>query len=152
MDLILWRHAEAVDGTPDEARVLTVKGRKQAKKMAAWLDRKLPQACRILVSPAVRTVQTAEALDRKFKIVDGLGPHASAEQLLAIANWPNSREPVLIIGHQPTLGQTAAVLLTGVEQDWSIRKANVWWIGQKESGDSARPSIKAIMSPELAAK
>ena len=76
MDLILWRHAQAEVGEPDFGRVLTAQGRKQATKMATWLDRSLPSGCRILCSPTARTVQTAEALDRKFKIVPELGPLA----------------------------------------------------------------------------
>jgi len=39
MELILWRHAEAEPGEPDDARALTGKGHKQAWKMAEWLDR-----------------------------------------------------------------------------------------------------------------
>ena len=37
MELILWRHAEAEDGSPDAARKLTAKGEKQAQKLARWL-------------------------------------------------------------------------------------------------------------------
>src|SRR5674476_1390644 len=62
MDLILWRHAEAEDGTPDHARELTAKGIKQAGKVAAFLHQHLPQDHRILVSPATRTQQTVAAL------------------------------------------------------------------------------------------
>jgi phosphohistidine phosphatase len=42
MDLILWRHAEAEEGGPDLERKLTPKGRKQAKRVAAWLLQRLP--------------------------------------------------------------------------------------------------------------
>jgi phosphohistidine phosphatase len=152
MELILWRHAEAAMGEPDLDRALTGKGHKQAVKMGAWLDRNLPHGCRILASPSKRTVQTAEALGRKFKILPELAPDADPRTLLAAANWPDSREPVLIIGHQPTLGQAAALLLTGIEQNWSIRKAAAWWIVQKERGDNATNFLKAIMPPELASK
>ena len=67
MDLILWRHAEAEDGVPDAKRKLTDKGQKQAQQMAAWLRDHLPQNTRILVSPAIRTQQTAQALDLPFE-------------------------------------------------------------------------------------
>jgi phosphohistidine phosphatase len=46
MDLILWRHAEAFDlaeGGTDLERMLTPRGEKQAARMAAWLDRQLPE-------------------------------------------------------------------------------------------------------------
>ena len=65
MDLILWRHAEAEMSEPDLQRALTQKGQKQARRMGQWLDAQLPAGCKILVSPALRTLQTAEALGRK---------------------------------------------------------------------------------------
>jgi phosphohistidine phosphatase len=152
MELILWRHAEAGVGEPDEGRALTGKGHKQAWKMADWLDRNLPNTCKILSGPAVRTVQTAEALGRKFKIHAGLAPECTPQQLLAAANWPDSREPVLIIGHQPTLGQVAAMLIAGERQEWSIRKGSAWWIAQRERGDITTNYLKAVMSPDLVVK
>lgn len=149
MELILWRHAEAESGDPDETRPLTAKGHKQAAKMAAWLDRNLPNRCRIFVSPAKRTLQTAEALGRKFKVDTGIGPDASAEMILRLAQWPDAREPVLIVGHQPALGQVAGLLIAGSAQSWSIRKANVWWITRKEIDGTARNYVRAVAAPEL---
>jgi phosphohistidine phosphatase len=136
MDLILWRHAEAELGEPDEGRALTPKGHKQAAKMAEWLDRNLPESCRILVSPATRTLQTVEALKRRHKVVADLAPNMTAADLLRAANWPDSREPVLIVGHQPTLGQVAAQLICGQPQEWSLRKANIWWIASANAATS----------------
>ena len=157
MDLILWRHAEAEPGEPDDARVLTAKGHKQAWKMAEWLDANLPSSCRILSSPAVRTVQTADALGRKFKRLDALATDASVDGILAAVDWPAGREPVLIVGHQPTLGQLASRLIGGRQQDWTIRKANVWWITQRagEDGEVLRGGdcyLRAVMAPELLRK
>jgi len=152
MDLILWRHAEAEMGEPDEGRALTPKGQKQAAKMAEWLDRHLINGCRILVSPATRTVQTAEALGRKFKIVDELAPDSTAERVITASHWPDSREPVLIVGHQPTLGQVASTLLTGVTQDWTIRKGNVWWIVQREREGRLENYLRGVLAPDLVGK
>ena len=152
MELILWRHAEAEIGEPDEGRALTGKGHKQAWKMADWLDRNLPHSCKIISSPATRTVQTAEALGRKFKTHPDLAPDCSAEQLLAAANWPNSREPVLIIGHQPTLGLAASLLMTGDEQDWDVRKASAWWFAQRDPGDPLSIYLRAVMASDLVVK
>ena len=98
MDLILWRHAEAEEGSegePDATRALTAKGRKQAMKMAGWLDHNLPSGCRILCSPARRTVQTADALGRKYRIHADLAIDGSAQRILALANWPAGREPII---------------------------------------------------------
>jgi phosphohistidine phosphatase len=152
MELILWRHAEAEMGEPDEGRALTAKGHKQAGRMAEWLYHNLPHSCKILVSPAARTIQTAEALGRKFKVVDELAPESTAERILAASHWPDSREPVLVVGHQPTLGQLASLLITGSVQNWTIRKGNVWWIVQRERGDASGNYIRAVMTADLVAK
>jgi phosphohistidine phosphatase len=156
MDLILWRHAQAEPGSeeiPDLSRKLTGKGIKQAAKMAHWLDRNLPERCKILVSPSSRTRETIAMLERKFKIVPELGPDADADTVLQLVNWPNTREPVLIVGHQPYLGQVAARLIAPMQLECAIRKGNVWWISQKTDEDGALYTyLKAIMPPELASK
>lgn len=159
MDLILWRHAEAEPGSEelaDALRRLTPKGQKQAQKMAYWLDSVLPDNCRILVSPAIRTRETMAALsklNRKFKIAPEIGTEASANDLLKAANWPDSRESVLLIGHQPSLGEVAAQLITPQQNECAVRKGNVWWITQKErDGEGLRTYLKAIMSPDLIIK
>ena len=152
MELILWRHAEAEIGEPDASRPLTRRGQKQAARMAEWLDRTLPSGCTILASPTLRTVQTAEALARRFKIHPGLGPDADCTRLLEAANWPDRREPVVLVGHQPALGQLAALLVSGVEQDWTVRKGNVWWLAQRQRGDVQSTYLRAVMTPDLLGK
>ena len=155
MDLILWRHAEAADPEPgqlDMQRMLTTKGQKQARRMAEWLDSQLPDGCRILVSPALRTLQTVEPLGRKYKVVPEIGPGASARDVLRAVNWPRSKEAVMVVGHQPTLGQVAALLVGGKEAYWEMKKANAWWIVQKEADDPDSVYLKAVMAPELIVK
>jgi phosphohistidine phosphatase len=157
MDLILWRHADAVDaaedGVPDAERPLTAKGRKQAARMAKWLDERLPEATKVLASPTLRTRQTAEALGRKFILVPELMPGGAPAHVLLAAGWPDHRRPVLVVGHQPTLGRTAGLLLLGQELDVSMRKAGVWWIttrGRKDHGDSnARLTLRSAIGPDM---
>ena len=149
MDLILWRHAEAEPGTPDLDRRLTAKGVQQAERMAKWLDRHLPATTRILSSPADRAEQTARALQRKFRIVPELAPDASAAAVLAAAGWPDAREPVLIVGHQPTLGEVAAFLLTDEEASWSVRKGAVWWLSNRVRNGVSSTVIKAVIAPDF---
>jgi phosphohistidine phosphatase len=150
MDLILWRHAEAEPGEPDMGRRLTAKGIKQAERIAAWLDARLPDTTRILVSPADRAQQTALALKRKFRTVDALAPGASAEALLRAAGWPDAREPVLVVGHQPTLGEAAASVLAGEERPWSVRKAAVWWLSNRVRDGAPSVVLKVVIGPDLA--
>lgn len=155
MDLILWRHADAFDAEPGEddmQRALSPKGQKQARRMAEWLTAQLPEGTRILVSPALRTLQTVEPLRRRFKVMQELAPGADAEDVLLAANWPNAKEPVLVVGHQPTLGQVAALLLSGQPQDWEVKKANAWWIVQRDPQDPYSLYLKAVMTPDLVMK
>lgn len=152
MDLILWRHAEALeweDGCDDLARTLTSRGEKQAARMSAWLDRQLPEGTRVLVSPAQRTLQTANALERKYKIKPELAPQASAAQLLALVQWPDAKGVVLVIGHQPTLGQTIAQLLNLVETECAVKKGAVWWLRNRQRQDASQTVVVTVQSPEL---
>ncbi len=149
MDLILWRHADAEPGEPDLERRLTAKGVRQAERMAAWLDSHLPDRCRILVSPAERAQQTARPLGRKFKIVPELAPGASAAAVLAAAGWPEAREATLIVGHQPTLGETAALLLSGSDAPWGMRKAAVWWLSNRDREQGAEIVLKVVVGPDF---
>ena len=149
MDLILWRHCEAEPGEPDLGRRLTSKGLKQAERMAQWLDTHLPDTCRVLVSPADRAQQTAVVLRRKFKTVPELAPGATVAAVLAAANWPDSREPVLIVGHQPTLGAVASFLLSGEEAYWSVRKGAVWWLSNRAKDGGAAVVLKVVVAPDF---
>jgi phosphohistidine phosphatase len=149
MDLILWRHCEAEPGEPDLGRRLTSKGIKQAERMAEWLDAHLPDTCRILASPADRAQQTALALKRRFKTVPELAPGASVAGILAAANWPDSREPVLIVGHQPSLGAVASFLLSGEESYWSVRKGAVWWLSDRAREGGAAVVLKVVLGPDF---
>jgi phosphohistidine phosphatase len=149
MDLILWRHAEAEDGTPDAKRRLTERGRKQAKQVARWLAKRLPAEARILASPAVRTVQTAEALERPFDQLAKLGTGASAASLLGAVGWPHAGGTVIVIGHQPTLGRAAAQLLTGDAADWSVRKGALWWFTRRVRNGTEETVLRAVIAPDL---
>ncbi len=152
MDLILWRHADAfemreVDNDMD--RALSPKGERQARRMAEWLNQVLPATTRVLVSPARRCQQTAQALERKFKTVAALGPEGDAESLLAASRWPDAKEPALLIGHQPTLGLAAAYLMSGgALQPWTIRKGAVWWLRSREREALGQVVLVAVRAPE----
>ncbi len=154
MNLILWRHAEAEDapaGGDDLARSLTLRGEREAARVGAWLDRALPEGARVLCSPARRCEQTALALGRKFKLMPELAPDSGVEALLKAARWPDARQPVLIVGHQPTLGQTVALLLGIAEGTCPVRKGGVWWLRARERHGQLQAVVVTVQSPELLA-
>jgi phosphohistidine phosphatase len=146
MDLLLWRHADAEPGRPDLERKLTPKGETQAQRVAEWLREWAPRDARILVSPARRARQTAEALTKSFTTDATLAPGADPQRVLAAAGWPDADGAVLVVGHQPTLGCVAALALTGSAAEWSMQKASVWWLSRR---DGANVRLRAVVSPDL---
>jgi phosphohistidine phosphatase len=151
MNLILWRHAEAEEqAASDLARRLTARGTKQALGAAKWLKNRIDDDAVFLVSPAARTIQTAEAFGSRFRTVAELAPGASAQAVLDAARWPQGvAETVVVVGHQPTLGRVAALLMTGQEAEWSMKKAGLWWFqGRSPVGDE-HISLRAVINPDL---
>jgi len=174
MDLLLWRHAEAEDGFPDLQRALTARGEKQAKHMAAWLKAHAPKPLRIIASPALRTQQTARALHLPFATDERLRPDAGVVDLLAAAGWPDGgkatgdddspagefpsatplsrgerQRAVLVVGHQPTLGRVAALLLAGQEANWSIKKGALWWFSNRVRAGETQTVLRAVIGAEM---
>ncbi len=145
MDLILWRHADAEDGVPDEARRLTAKGRRQAQKMATWLSEQLSGDCTVLVSPAVRTRETAAAFTENGVIEKAVSTAATPQGVLKAAGWPDGKGTVMVVGHQPTLGATAALALTGEAAAWSLKKGAIWWLAHDKDG----VRVKAVITPGI---
>lgn len=151
MDLLLWRHAEAEEGNIDLQRRLTERGDKQAKAMARWLKEHQPKDLRILVSPAVRCQQTAKALDLPFETHRQLGPDACVSDLIAVSGWPSAGGSVMIVGHQPTLGRMASLLLCGQEAEWTVKKGAVWWFTNRTRRGETQTVLRGVMGAELVA-
>jgi len=149
MDLLLWRHAEAEDGEDDLKRRLTERGERQAKRMAGWLRERLPKETRIIVSPAIRTQQTAQALALPFETHRRIGPDACVSELIAASGWPDASGSVLIVGHQPSLGRLASLLLAGQEADWSIKKGALWWLSNRLRRGDTQTVLRAMLPVEM---
>ena len=149
MELLLWRHAEAEDGMPDSARELTKRGRKQAAQIAAWLKKRLPAHCVILVSPSRRAQQTADALELPYELSKKVGTGAAPDEILTAAGWPEREGAVMVVGHQPTLGGAAALILCGEDAGWTIKKGALWWFFCKAPHGSD-VVLRAVVGPDLA--
>jgi phosphohistidine phosphatase len=149
MELILWRHAEAEPGVDDLERKLTTKGRKQAARIAGWLNARLPSRFTLYSSPAKRALQTAKALDAPLETSELLAPERPAADVLRAVDWPNQDQLVIVVGHQPTLGRVVARLL-GNEADLSIQKGALWWIEARDKGGKSGVRVRAVISPDIA--
>lgn len=150
MELILWRHADAEDAGPkgDAARELTKKGHRQAERMAQWLRPRLQGRWLVLCSPAARAVQTVTPLDMDYEVRPGVGTAASAREVLREAGWPDG-ERVIVVGHQPTLGEVAAHLLGGAQGDVAVRKGAIWWFATRDRDGRRETVLRLAMDPDM---
>ncbi len=118
MDLVLVRHAVAAErGTVaiDAERPLTAEGAERMRQAARGLERLVtPQV--IVSSPWLRAVQTAEILREQFglgrvRLSDALaGDDYEAVVEMAVET---DASPVVLVGHEPWMGELLAYLLTG---------------------------------------
>ena len=56
---------------------------------------------------------------------------------------------VLVVGHQPMLGQTIAQLMGLQSSECAVRKGAVWWLRQRQRLDQSQTVLVAVQSPEL---
>jgi phosphohistidine phosphatase len=149
MELILWRHADAEDAGAqgDLSRRLTKKGRKQAERMARWLAPRMLGDWRVICSPAQRALETVEPLGREFEVRDAVSTSSDAAGVLREAGWPGG-ERVLVVGHQPTLGEVAALLLGGQAGEVSVRKGAILWFATRSREGDGETLLKAVLDPE----
>ncbi len=151
MDLILWRHAEAEYGFDDLNRKLTVKGQRQAEKMAKWLTRQVRgRKVQLIASGARRSQQTLAAFSKDFLVESRLNPGASAAAYFNCCGWPSNWDGVVIVvGHQPEIGRVASLALTGREVEWSVKKGAIWWLQQHAGPGGLQTTLRAMMTPQM---
>jgi len=115
---------------PDAARYLTARGRVSFREMALRFRDAGGLPTRILTSPLVRAVQTAEILSETLRY-DGevvLDPRLSPGFDVAMMNdvldgYPSERE-IAFVGHEPDLGDILTRLLS-LPQGYSMRKGAI---------------------------
>ena len=132
MEIYLVRHAAAVEpseGLEDQVRWLTEKGRKAMKKVAVRLRKKRVRPALIVTSPLTRAVQTAELLMAELGshatlVADSrLASGSSVEQAVELIQSLQQFDAVMLVGHEPLLGQLAAQLLRA-EAQFSLAKGS----------------------------
>ena len=76
--------------------------------------------------------------------------HAEAEAAVpgvAKAGRPDESGAVMLVGHMPGLGQLAALLLSGSEGEWTIKKAGVWWFSNRVRHDETQTILRTVANP-----
>ena len=116
-ELMLLRHAKAVSehAAGDFARPLSTRGIEQMQQVAAALQAKGWYPDFTLVSPAKRTLQTADILEKNTQVLHAITDPtlylATDDQICAaIAGAPDDAERLLVIGHNPGISDLAAQL------------------------------------------
>ena len=158
IDLFLWRHAEAEDSTPDLARVLTPRGQRDAARVAKAIAKQVGTDTRVIASPATRTCETAAPLIARsgleLEIDDRLAPGADVGAALdvlegAIAGASGEAASIVMVGHQPWVGQVARRLLADGDGDWSVKKSSAWWLVRRSRDGSTEWTLKSVLDPDL---
>lgn len=117
--LLLIRHAQAADAPLDRDRPLTDQGARRAAAIGSWLARSGYAPDRAIVSPAVRAGQTwaAAAASLAPDLPTGVDPRLyvnTVEAVLeAIAETPSDVATLVVVGHNPSMGELAAALDDG---------------------------------------
>lgn len=157
--LIFWRHAEAEDApgsaqgdADDMARELTRQGRRDAALMAGWIKSHVPKPWAVVSSPAQRALRTAQQLNDYPELDDRLRPGAAVDGLLELVReHPRERGALVLVGHQPQLGQGVLRWLSAGQctQEFSLRKAGVLWTVERLREAGLQRSLRAYLSPDL---
>lgn len=157
-NLIFWRHAiaeeKSISGL-DEDRTLTKAGRKDAVKMAKWLNEYLPKNTEIFCSPAKRCLETASALNQlpdssrsyNINIAPFLGVDSNIEAMAKQLLNDDSTQTKLIIGHQPNLGLLIAKIL-GMQDSAVVKKGAVWWLRQRSVNGVVQTYLFTVQHPD----
>ncbi|MEV7971584.1 histidine phosphatase family protein [Cellulomonas sp. NPDC089187] len=117
--LILLRHAQAehADSLADHLRPLALDGRRQATAVGADLRESALVPDAVLVSSAVRTRQTWDLVRSGLEVPAEVATlsealyEAGVRSLLDLVRAvPGDVRRLLVVGHEPTMSQTAATL------------------------------------------
>jgi phosphohistidine phosphatase len=120
--IYLVRHGIATDaesGQSDADRALTADGRRKMREIGAGLKAAGIAPAVILASPLRRTRETAEVLHAVLEAPLGielctpLAPGHAPGDVIAELRPYDDRDEVMLVGHQPDMGELASYLLTG---------------------------------------
>src|SRR5204862_28615 len=89
-------------------------------------------------SGIARSRRSADPLGFEFEEDEAAGLSATAKTVLKAAGWPDGEEDVVMVGHQPTLGEVAAKVLGTKDDCVSIKKGAVWWFVSRDGETTLR--------------
>ncbi|WP_245851008.1 SixA phosphatase family protein [Brachybacterium vulturis] len=124
--------AESGSGRPDHERALADRGLTQAQLVGEYLDAQNVQLSRVLVSDAVRTIQTWEATAAAMPGFDGeVSFHeeiysGGAADVLALVHGVEADHPVvMVVGHEPTISTLTSLLAADDSEAGAVAQARI---------------------------
>ena len=83
------------------------------------------------------------------KIEAALAPECDSDDLLKVVGWPQAAGCVVVVGHQPILGQTLARLLGLQGQELAVKKGAVWWLRTRQRYGAPETVLLTVQHPDL---
>lgn len=131
---ILFRHGIAVEREEwrgkDGDRPLSEKGKRRVRQVTAGLKRLNVRPTHILTSPLIRAVETANVLQDALtvrspvQVMNELLPDVPPEKVIGLLHDLPPGSCAVCVGHEPHLGFTASVLMSGRETSaFPLKKA-----------------------------
>lgn len=160
MRLYIVRHAIAVArGTPgiaDEERPLTEDGIAKMKKAAAGLERIGAAPDLILTSPLVRARQTAEIIQKALggkiplRATPTLAPSGTREGIYEEIRRNAKREALMLVGHQPSLGELAGAIAWGSPEHYvELKKGGACALDVEQLSPVPRGTLLFLLTPSV---
>lgn len=147
-ELLLLRHGIAEErggATPEELRALTPAGIQRTRRVTERLAALHFRADRLISSPLVRARQTAElavqaGLAPALELDRALAPEGDALPLLRSVG----AERLMLVGHEPNLGELACRLLGAPAGVITLKKAGLALITL-----GPVPSLRLLLAPKV---
>ncbi len=155
-DLIIFRHGEAQERGrgADETRALTGPGKAEVRRVARGLRRLGVSPELVLTSPLVRAEETAKIAadilkpEAGLRICDALAPGGTHAALFKEIS-SLGRSSLMLVGHQPDLGELAGVLVWGSPTGAiSFKKAGAARITTAHLPPAATGELRWLLTPK----
>jgi len=147
MELLLIRHAKAIDGelyAEDGHRPLTADGRRHAQEVGAALAEEGISLDAMVTSPFVRAVETAELVacelgyEGALEVSATLEPGGRPQEIMDRVIMPRSVKRLALVGHEPSMGNLLSALLqkpglsmskgAAVRLSWDGKRGKLVWV------------------------
>ncbi|CAM6001770.1 unnamed protein product [Sphagnum balticum] len=161
MKIYLVRHGIASDriGGPilnDGMRPLTDEGRAETKAVAKGLKRLGVKPDVMVVSPLVRTRQTAEilaeclSLNVPLDLCPDLAPGGSPSSIFKFLQQFDTAKEIMLVGHEPDVGTITAALIGADDLELPFQKAGVCRVDIASLPPNSSGVLKWFITPKIA--